>query len=108
MEGTVRRRRFTWLLATLLVACNADETRIYDVRGVVRGVQPAERQLVVQHEDIEGLMPAMTMNFGVAAPELLDGVEPGQVIAFKLAASRRGYYILELEVIATGVGVSPC
>jgi protein SCO1/2 len=97
----VERKRLAWLLAIGLLACNADETRIYDVRGIVRGVQPAERQLVVQHEDIEGLMPAMTMNFAVARPELLDGVEPGQVIAFKLAASRRGYYILELEVIAS-------
>jgi protein SCO1/2 len=101
VEGTVGRKRLAWLLAIGLLACNADETQIYDVRGVVRGVQRAERQLVVQHEDIEGLMPAMTMNFGVVRPELLDGVEPGQVIAFKLAASRRGYYIVELEVIAT-------
>jgi len=93
-------KRLTWLLAIGLVACNADETRLYDVRGIVRGVQPAERQLVVQHEDIEGLMPAMTMNFGVVRPELLDEVEVGQVIAFKLAASRRGYYIVELEVLA--------
>jgi protein SCO1/2 len=93
-------KRLTWLLAIGLLACNADETRIYDVRGIVRGVQPAERQLVVQHEDIEGLMPAMTMNFGVVRPELLTDVEVGQVIAFKLAASRRGYYIVELEVIA--------
>lgn len=104
------RHRFAWLLVIGLLACRGEETRIYDVRGVVRGVQPSARQLVVQHEDIEGLMPAMTMNFGVAKPELLEAVRPGQVIAFKLAASKRGYYILELEVIAedeAGAGVSP-
>jgi len=106
----VGRHRFAWLLLVGLLACSSEETKIYDdVRGVVRGVQPSARQLVVQHEDIPGLMPAMTMNFGVAKPELLDQVRPGQVILFRLAASRRGYYILELEVIGeeeTG-GASP-
>ncbi len=94
-----------WLLLAV-VACPGEETRIYDVRGVVRGVKASERQLVVAHEEIEGLMPPMTMNFGVASPELLEAVEPGQVIEFKLAASQRGYFILELEVIAEDVAAA--
>lgn len=40
-----------------------------------------ERQLVtVKHEDVLGLMPAMTMSFPVSKPELLEGREPGELI----------------------------
>ena len=73
------RHRFAWLLVVGLLACRGEETRIYDVRGVVRGVQPSARQLVVHHEDIEGLMPAMTMTFYVER-SLLPRLEVGQRI----------------------------
>lgn len=99
------RRTCTLLLSAGLLACWADrDVRTYEVRGVVRGVEAEARQVVVQHEDIEGLMPAMTMNFDVAAAELLEGLETGQPIRFRLEATRRGYRILELEPLATGTG----
>ncbi len=91
-----------WPLLLLLVplACDTPETpEIYSARGVVRGVLPDEGQVTVEHEEIEGLMPAMTMNFDVPDPELLAKLEPGQAIDFALR--RRGglYQIVGVHVM---------
>ncbi|MEN8181989.1 MAG: SCO family protein [Myxococcota bacterium] len=91
------------LLAALLVACGRGaETRVYEGRGVVRDVNRELGQLVVAHEEIVGLMPAMTMNFDVADPVLFESVEPGQVIAFRLEASPRSYRLLGWSVLEVG------
>lgn len=99
------------LLAALASACSRD-VRVYDGRGVVRGVQKEYAQLVIDHEDIEGLMPAMTMNFGVGDPALLDTLEPGDVIEFRLEVTPKSYRVLEAKVVgeeedAQGAGLGP-
>jgi protein SCO1/2 len=89
-----------FLLLATLGACDTPESpEIYSGRGVVRGVLPDEGQVTVEHDDIEGLMPAMTMNFDVPDPELLAKLEPGQAIDFALR--RRGglYQIVGFHVI---------
>lgn len=84
------------LLASLL-ACG--EASVYEGRGVVREVQRQERQLVLEHDEIPGLMPAMTMNFDVADPALLE-LAPGQVVEFRLEVTDRSYRLLEASVVA--------
>jgi protein SCO1/2 len=79
-------------LAIALCACGADT---YDARGVVRAVRAPEHQVTIEHGAIAGLMPAMTMSFDVADPKLLDGVEPGQYVEFRIA--KRG---ARLEIVA--------
>jgi protein SCO1/2 len=87
------------LLACAVVAGCSDRTSVYEARGVAREIHREYRQVVVEHEDIPGLMPAMTMNFDVADPSLLDRLVPGQVIRFRLEASRKGYRIREATVL---------
>jgi len=82
-------------LATLL-ACQ-DGGRRYEGHGVVREVDPALRQLVIEHEDIPGLMPAMTMNFDVADPRLLAEAKPGEVVDFEVSFDGRSYRITRLN-----------
>jgi protein SCO1 len=99
-------------LAALLVAgslaCGAadsgDGTGLYTVRGVVEDVDVEHRQLVVDHEDIPGFMPAMTMNFDVADAALLEELAPGQKIEFLLEFTGRSFRILEAEVIGMAEG----
>jgi protein SCO1/2 len=97
------------LLLATLAACDTPETpEIYSGRGVVRGVLPDEGQVTVEHEEIEGLMPAMTMNFDVPDPKLLAKLEPGQAIDFALR--RRGglYQIVGFQVVGeTAPGEDP-
>jgi protein SCO1/2 len=98
MGVSAGRLRFACALALLLACRPGTSARIHEVRGVVRDVQPEYGQVVVEHEDIPGLMPAMTMNFDVADPTLLDRLEPGDVIRFRLEATPRSYRILEARV----------
>lgn len=97
-------RRRLLLLAGLAVlgaaACGPDG---WEGRGEVREVMAAEGQLVIAHEDIPGLMPAMTMSFDVADPALLREVEPGQRVAFRLVRRGKVYEITALEPEPAGV-----
>jgi protein SCO1/2 len=88
------------VLGALLLACGPS-TNVHDVHGVVREVQVETRQIVVAHGEIEGVMSAMTMNFDVADESLLEQLEPGDVIDFKLEVGPRSYRILEAEVVGS-------
>jgi protein SCO1/2 len=88
------------LVLVLGLACGGDGhgPGVYEVRGVVEAVLADEGQLVVAHEDIEGLMPAMTMSFDVADPAILEGLAPGDAILFHLEAKEGRYRILDARV----------
>ncbi len=95
------------LLALALVAFGAacgGGAKVYDGRGIVRDVQKDYAQLVIEHEDIEGLMPAMTMNFGVGDPALLERLEPGDLIEFRLEVTPKSYRVLEARVVGEEEG----
>ncbi len=93
-----------WLVAILLAfACGGAER--YDARGVVQEIQRDYGQVVIDHEDIPGLMPAMTMNFDVADAALLDRLEPGQEIEFVVEYDRRSYRVVAFDVLGAGTGV---
>src|SRR5438309_1402421 len=49
----------------------------YKVRAVVKKVFREEKKIMLKHEKIKGVMPAMTMTFPVTNPTLLEGVEVG-------------------------------
>lgn len=103
---TLRRAAAALLGAALLGAFAAgcsprDGVRHYHVRGVVREVQPELGQAVVEHEDVPGLMPAMTMNFELADPALGEQLEVGQRIDFELEFTGKSYRITKARVIGT-------
>lgn len=56
----------------------------YQVRGVVRSVDAAHRQVLVAHEAIPGYMAAMTMSFDVPDARELDHLQAGDRIEFAL------------------------
>ena len=95
-------RRVAILLAgmlLLLAGCGRGSSR-HDARGVVRDVHHEYQQVVIDHEDIPGLMPAMTMNFDVPDAALLDSFEPGQLIDFVVEFTGKSYRVVAAEVIA--------
>jgi len=99
--GAAQRLALGVMLATV-AGCGSEAPSRYEARGVVREIYRDQAQVVIAHEDIAGLMPAMTMNFGVDRRALLDGVEPGQLIAFTLSYNGRDYRIVALDVVGTG------
>jgi protein SCO1/2 len=83
-----------------LLACGPTDT--FDARGIVRAVHAEERQVTIEHSEIAGLMPAMTMSFDVADAALLAGLAPGRYVEFRIA--RRGERFEIVALGATGAG----
>jgi FtsP/CotA-like multicopper oxidase with cupredoxin domain/Cu/Ag efflux protein CusF len=72
---------------TAAVAATAP-TRFEGV-GTVIFVDPRQRQLVVDHEEIPGFMAAMIMGYPVQSPTLLHGLTAGDRIRFTIDARRQ-------------------
>jgi protein SCO1/2 len=89
-------------LAALLFACRVSPQEVYEVTGEVRGVDAAQRQVKIAHEEIPGFMPAMTMSFDVASTELLEGVTVGAQVRFSLERRGTRLRITALEVLTPG------
>jgi len=88
------------LAPLLLLACGVPAQGTYEVSGTVEAVEVAAGVVKIAHEEIPGFMPAMTMSFDVAAPELLEGVTPGASVRFTLERSATVLTITALRVTA--------
>jgi len=106
MRGA-RTRGLAACLLALAFGCGATGDRAgWEGGGVVRGVDPAAGQIKIEHGDIEGLMPAMTMSFDVAEPGLLEGVESGAYVEFHLVRDERGAFVIDALTRPEGAGIS--
>src|SRR5687768_7480366 len=59
-------------------------TRTYQLKGQVLAVKAESNEILVQHEDIPGFMPAMTMPYAVKDPALIKDRVPGDLITATL------------------------
>ena len=96
----VARIAALFLLAT--VACGAPTKETYSVEGVVRAVDRDSGSVKISHGDISGFMPAMTMNFDVVPPSLLEGVKAGARVRFTLERDATTLRITAIEVTTHG------
>jgi Cu/Ag efflux protein CusF len=91
-------RRSMLLLALLaLIACGPD---VYESRGEVREVRRDEGRVLIAHEEIPGFMDAMTMGFDVPDAALLERLEVGQVIDFRIEYDGRRARIVAFQTAA--------
>jgi len=64
------------------------------VNGEIVKVLASQQKLTLRHEAIPSLdMPAMTMNYRLAKPELLTGLKAGDKVVFE-AEDRKGSYVV--------------
>jgi len=75
-----------------------DAVQYYDGTGVVIAV--TEDHVQIDHQEIPGFMDAMTMSFEVADPALLEGLEPGTRITFRVAVAGRSAVVDRIEPIS--------
>ena len=72
---------FYVVLALAAGACNRSSAeRTYTLQGQVLSVGADRRKATVKHEEIKGLMPAMTMPYWMKDSTLLDGILQGDLI----------------------------
>ena len=96
--------RLVTLLVLAAAACSQpSEPRIYEVRGQILSINSERQEVIVDHEDIEGFMPAMVMPYTVQDARLLDGKEPGDLVTGTLVVEEINAYLSTL----TSTGHAP-
>jgi len=90
------------LASALSFAAWAADEGAHAAHGTVKSVNAAAGTVTIDHEDIPGLMMGMTMTFSVPEPEVLRGVEPGQVIDFRVRKDGDRYIVTEIRPAAAG------
>ncbi len=70
--------------------------QVFTTQGVVRALIPEINVVVLTHDEIKGFMPAMTMGFRTAEPQLFRGVAVGDVVRFTLKGVPPNVLITEM------------
>src|SRR5215468_4280771 len=91
-------------LALALLGCgrstNSDEgADHYDTRGVVRGFASDRSTIEIQHENIPGFMPSMTMPFVTRDPTEIADLKTGDAISFRMAVTQKDFWIENVKKI---------
>ena len=62
----------------------AVEPKSYPAVGIVKAINPKTPSIEILHEDVEGLMPGMQMEFDVSDASLLNGIAVNDHIDFTI------------------------
>lgn len=68
---------------------------IFEGKGTVIAIVADKRQIVLDHEEIEGFMGAMTMGYPVASDALMQGLNSGDSVKFQLDAAKNEIIAIE-------------
>jgi protein SCO1/2 len=94
------RRGFVLFLCLALLGASCagkPDQREYTLQGQVLSVTPNRQQATVKHEEIKGLMAAMTMPYSVHDPKQLEGIAPGDLINAKLVVLSSDAYLTDVK-----------
>ena len=98
MSGTVRGLAVMAAVAWAIAGCGSEgspeEGR---ARGVVEAVDVAARTVTLDHEEVPGLMGAMTMEFEVGPEVEIDGLTPGAEVEFWVEYEAGGYTVTRIR-----------
>ena len=97
------RHRIAWIgiLCTALAlgasACGGTSPDGHSGTGIVKEVDPAARKITLDHEDIPGLMKAMTMTFEVSPDVRIGEIAPGTKVDFRVREEQGVYTVTEVR-----------
>jgi protein SCO1 len=87
--------------AFLLAACTGTGcAHAYSARGLVLATDPAARTITISHDEIPGLMDPMAMPFAVGRLRDMEGIQPGDRVAFRLRVGKRRSVVDRLRVLS--------
>lgn len=87
------------MLALALVACSPAEPRIHSGHGKAVAIDVAAHRVTLEHDEIPGLMMAMTMEFDVAPEVDLAALAPGSEVDFRLSEADGALTVIALRPI---------
>lgn len=101
---------FTLGLAAMVVSCDrqkpaapppgtvpAPTQQVFQVKGTIIELLPAEKSVRIKHETITNYMEAMTMPFDVRDTNELAGLEAGDLVAFRLTVTETDGWIDQIK-----------
>jgi protein SCO1/2 len=88
-------------LAGVVASCSrsSGNEKRYDLKGTIVSVQPEKRQVTIEHEDVEGYMPGMTMPFNVRNESDMQMLVPNAEITATLVVDGKHSWIENLFVV---------
>jgi protein SCO1 len=92
-----------FLAAFLLCLCLSCKSRpsapvLHQGVGVIEEIDRNTAQVQINHEEIKGYMPAMSMPYRVKDKNILALINPGDKVDFTMEDSPAGIFILELKI----------
>jgi len=76
------------------VGIHKEAPEIFVGTGKIINIIPKRLSVVISHDEIEGYMRAMKrMRYGVPSAEMLQGLEPGDNIIFRIDTSNRREFL---------------
>jgi protein SCO1/2 len=97
------------VLACLAFSCTSSkpkEVRQYPIEGKVISVDPAKKEITLQHKDIPGYMKGMTMPFRVQDEWVLGVAKPGDELRGTLAVETDRAYIQGVSINQAGTAAA--
>jgi len=74
--------------------------RHYEARGIIRGFAPNRQTVDVEHEEIRGFMPSMTMPFSVRNSSEIAKLNIGDAVSFRLTVTDQDSWIDRIKKIS--------
>ena len=87
------------MLAATAIAPAAQQPVRHALAGMVLNVDVARRSVIVSHDPVPGVMPAMTMPFEVLDARELSGLVPGTIVSFTLVLGKENAHIERVKAI---------
>lgn len=99
-DRSLRRLALTFALITGAVISAAAQRPVrHEMTGMVLSVDAPRKSVVISHDPLPGVMPAMTMPFEVRDGKELNGLAPGALVSFTLALQKDVGYIERVKTI---------
>jgi protein SCO1/2 len=89
------------LVLSLAVAASCSKPKTYEMRGQILAVNRDKLEILVKHEDIKGLMPAMTMPWKVKTASMLDTLGPGDLITSEIEVDDNEGVVTKITKVGT-------
>lgn len=89
------------LAAALFAAASCSNAKTYEMRGQILGVNRDKMEILVKHEEIPGLMAAMTMPWKVQTVNMLDNIGPGDLITSEIVVDNNQGVVTKITKLGT-------
>ena len=87
------------LLTGAAISVAAQQPVRHSMSGMVLQVDVPRKSVIISHDPVSGVMPAMTMPFEVRDAKELNGLVPGTIVSFTLVLQKELGYIERVKAI---------